>query len=429
LPLKIIKIKPSVARAAFIAAAVICVFTGWYFIKWDFANSVASRLEIRRPESKIVADWLTGVAPDDPQTHYAAAVILEKTLDPDDLTRSLKEYETAAALSPNNFQMWLDLGKARNQSGDADGALAAFRRALELAPNYAAVQWVYGNSLVRQGQTDEGFAHIAAAAAANADYARPAVITAVQIFDGDTGRVRQSLGDTDTTNAALANTLAEQGRFDEAYEAWEKLPPDAKVGKLRPIGESLRGQMAAAKMFRLAARIATDLAPPDGEKPVIAQIGNGGFENGVKLRNAGLFEWQIAEGAQPQIGLAEGQAHSGRYSLWLIFNTFETAGWRAVSQTVAVDEGVQYEFEMYYRSDLKTSSTLKWEIADAASTAPMANTPPMVPAADWTPVRVRFTVPGGGDGIIIRLAREGCIGPACPMNGKLSFDDFSLRRL
>jgi tetratricopeptide (TPR) repeat protein len=427
LPLKIIKTQPTVARIVLISVVVLCLAACWFFIKWNFANLIASRLDTTRPESRIVADWLTQTSPDDPQTHYGAALVFEKTLDAADLSRSLAEYEAATALSPNNYLMWLALGKARNLNGDPDGALAAFGRALELAPNYAAVQWVYGNSLVRQGRTDEGFALIAKASASDPQYAPAAVTIAMQIFDGDITKVRQGLGDTDQTNAALASMLASQERFDDAVDMWSKI--GSRQQSQRRLGETLAGTLAAAHKYRLATRVMADLLDENSEKPTAGQISNGGFENGVKLRDAKLFEWQIAEGAQPQIGLSEGQAHSGKHNLWLLFNSFESSAFRSIAQTVAVEPGAEYEFEVFYRSDVKTTAALKWEIANAVSTFPIAATQPMTPAGEWTPLRVRFTAPPDTDGVIIRLARDGCGGPSCPMSGKLTLDDLSLRRL
>ena len=427
MPLKIIKTEPRLARIVIISSVLICFVACWFFIKWNFANTIASRLDTTRPESRVVADWLIRSSPDDPQTHYGAALVFQKTFDSADLTRSLAEYEIATALSPHNYVMWLALGKARNLNGDTDGAIAAFAKALDLAPNYAAVQWVYGNSLVRQGRTDEGLAMIAKAAASDPQYAGAAIPIAMQIFDGDIEKVRHGLGDTDNTNAALASLLASQDRFDEAVDAW------SRIGNLletqRQQGQTLVAQLAAAHRYRLAESVMSDLTGPDAEMPVVGQIANGGFENGVKLRDAKLFEWQIAEGAQPQIGLAEGQAHSGKYNLWLLFNSFESSAFRSVTQTVAVEPGAEYEFEVFYRSDVKTPAVLRWEIANAETTFPIISTQPMEPAGDWTPLDVRFTVPADTDGIIIRLAREGCAGPTCPMNGKLSLDDLTLRRL
>ena len=426
LSLKVIKFEPRIARILLIAAVILCVIGAWFFIKWNFANVVASRLDVKRVELKPVADWLIAMAPSDPQTHFSAARLFEKTFDAGDLQRSLSEYEMAAALSPENFMRWVDLGKARNLNGDVEGALAAYARAHDLAPNYASVQWVYGNALIRQGDADAGFPLIANAAASNPDYAQPAALTALQIFDGDVEKVLRGLGDADATNAALAGVLALQGHFDRAYFAWSKLST-LDSAKSKQLGATLIEKFTAAKQFQLAAKVAAGLRPAD--KLVIEQVSNGGFENGVKLRDAGLFEWQIAEGTQPEIGLSEGGAHDGKYALSIMFRTFETAAFRSISQTVAVAPGSEYEFSAYYRSDVKTAASLKWEIANAMTTLPLARTSPMVPSDDWTLLNVRFRVPADSDGIIIRLVREGCAGPSCPVNGNLSIDDISIRRL
>src|SRR5262249_10486400 len=159
-----------------------------------------------------------------------AARIYQKTFDTGDLERSLNEYEMAAALSPYNYLVWADLGKARSLNGDPDGAEAAYAHALQLAPNYAAVQWVYGNSLIRKGKTDEGFSLVAKAALSNPEYSQPAVTTALQISDNDVGGVRQSLGDTDVTNSALASVLSSGMHFEESFAAWSKLSDGDRTG-------------------------------------------------------------------------------------------------------------------------------------------------------------------------------------------------------
>ena len=412
-----------------IGAALLCVVTAWFFIKWNFANAVSSRLDSKRAEFKPVADWLTQMAPSDPQTHLAAARIYQKTFDPDDLARSLFEYEMAAALSPYSYLAWIDLGKARGLNGDTDGAQFAFARALQLAPNYAAVQWVYGNSLIRQGKTDDGFALIAKATASNADYSQPAVTTALQIFDNDIEAVRRGLGDSGLTNAGLAAALANQLRFDAAFAAWSRLSEAERHTKFKKLSDDLIEKFAAAGKFNFAAVVASGGRTNESEKPTVGQISNGGFEGGVKIRNAALFEWQIGEGAQPQIALSEADNHGGKYGLRLIFNSFDTSAFRSVSQTIAVVPGAEYEFEAFYRSDLKTSAVIKWEIVNALTNAPVAVTPPAIPASEWMPLKARFTMPADSDGVIIRLVRDGCNGPSCPTNGSLAFDDISLRRL
>lgn len=390
---------------------------------------IAARLDFDRPESKIVVDGIVDMAPSDPLTHYAAAAILEKTFDANDLKRSLAEYQTAAQLAPYNYLNWLNLGRARDLTGDTDGASAAYSRAMELAPNYSYVQWLCGNFALRQGKTAEGFALIAKAAASNPDYAQPAVLTALQIFDADVNAVRRSLGDNAVTNGALTTNLAGQKHFDEAVDAWSHLKADDTSINYKKLGEALVSQLVVAKKFELASRVTSDMLPADAEKLITGKVANGGFENGVKLRNAGTFEWQIADGGEPQVGMSDTTKKNGKFALSLAFNSFDTSAFRTIAQTVAVVPGAEYELEVFYRSDVKTNSRIKWEVADASTTAAITSTPPIAPAADWTSLKVVFKVPAGVDGIILRLTRDGCGGPTCPTNGKLLFDDISLRRL
>jgi hypothetical protein len=162
----------------------------------------------------------------------------------------------------------------------------------------------------------------------------------------------------------------------------------------------------------------------------VSKIVNGGFEEGIKLGNTAVFDWRISDGAYPQVGLSDTVRRSGQYGMLLIFSSFESAGFRSISQTIAVEPAVDYELELYYRADLRTDASLKWEVADAATLQSIAETEAVSRATtDWTPLRVRFRTVGNADGILIRLVRQGCAGPACPMNGRLIFDDFSLRRL
>lgn len=428
MPLKIIKLDSRLGRFLLILAALLCIFAVWFAVKWNFVAAVVFRIDPERPESKPIVEWVTELGPDDPNAHFATAVLLEKTFDAADLERSLQEYEAAARLSPTHYVIWLGLAKARNTAGDVDGAEAAFRRALELAPNYSTVQWAFGNFLIRQDRADEGFALIARAAAADPKYSVPAVVTAMQLYEGDADHVTRILGDSENITAAIVGSHAGQGRFDEAFAAWSRLPAESRITKFKEQTDKLLRQMTDAKKFQLAARLAGEIRSDATEKPVIGKIANGGFESDIKLRNAGLFEWQVAEGAEPQIGRT-GQKRSGDYSLLMAFNTFETAGFRATEQTIAVVGGARYEFEVFYRSDLKTGATLTWEVLDAATLATLSAAPPLTPAADWTSVKAAFTVPADTDGIIIRLSRTGCNGPSCPMSGRLFFDDLTLRRL
>lgn len=411
-----------------IALIAVCLLTGWMFIKWNFATAISTHLDTRLAESRVIAEWLINISPNDPNAHYVLGTALERSFEPGDFERALTEYERATELSPNNYLMWLALARASSRSGDVPRAQGAFIRASELAPNYANVQWAYGNFLVRQDRVDDGFALIAKAAASNPGYSGPAAVLAMQIFDNDVMRVRTVLGDGEDADVALAPVLASLKRYDDAFSAWDRLPNELKTTKYKKLSELLFEYMVGGGRFRHAARITAVLAESEGSKPVIGKVTNGGFENEVKLKKAGPFEWQIAEGAEPQIGLSQTNRHTGNYGLWIVFNTFATADFRQVSQTVAVDPGARYKFEVFYISTLKTASRLRFEIVHPATGQSFAATDDMAPGDQWSSLNAEFTIPADVDGIKIHLLRDGCNGPACPVTGTLGLDNISITR-
>ncbi len=427
MPVKLIKIGPRFSRTILSTAALLCLILTWFFIRWNLGNVIAEQVEPGSPDSSRIAEWLTEFSPSDPRTHFLAATVFEKTFNPDDLIRAVKEYEEAAALSPHNYAIWLGLGRARSLVGDADGSFRAYRKALELAPHYSAVQWIYGNALLREGTPDEGMAILALAAAKDPQYGAPAISTALQTYEGDIDQVRRVMGNTPVINAGLARVLSSTDRLDESFEAWGRLSPESRGVEYKTLGETLRNKMVEQKKFRMAASIHADIT--DEEIPAVSKVVNGGFEDNVKLGNTNIFNWRISDGTHPQVGLSDGIKRSGRFSLLLVFNSFEASGLRSIDQIIAVEPDAEYELEIFYRSDIRSDANFRWEVADAANLEKIAESEPISPASDWTALRVRFRSPGDSDGVQLSLVRYGCGSLSCPTNGRLLFDDITLRRL
>ncbi|MBC7898599.1 MAG: carbohydrate binding domain-containing protein [Saprospiraceae bacterium] len=415
--LKILKIDSKGKRIGLAAFASVFLIGALFAAKWGFAHTAARNADM--PE---VADFAISLGPDDPQTHYTAAVLLEKTFVPEDQARSLAEYEKAAALSPNNYLLWLELGRARERIGDQIGAESALRKALELAPNYSRVQWTLGNVLLRQGKMDEGFAEIRRAVAVDTAYTNAAAGTAWLLLDGDMAAVRAAIGDSTRLNAALAALLAEQKRFDESFEIWSSLPADEKPTILKDLGNVLQTRMFEAKKYRYSRTITGQIGLSDNPASLIS---NGGFEIALKMQNPGVFEWQIGTGTNPRIGQTDGQKYSGTYSLLVSFGNGGRE-FRTISQILAVKPGESYGLAFFYRSDVKTGAVFKWEIANAVDGKTLSATAPLSNNTEWVGIRTNFTGPQDSDGVIIRLVRENCETSACSVTGNLWFDDFGL---
>lgn len=419
---KSIKLDSTGARVIIPILAALCVLSAYFFAKWFFANTLASRSIYKE-----IAEFSVGLAPADPETHFASAVLHEKTFLPDDLPKSLAEYEQAAALSPYDYRLWLELGKARERAGDAEGAEKALRQALALAPNYSQVQWRLGNFLLRQGKEAEAFAEIRRAAEGDKTFANPAIASAWQLFQGDAARIREYVGESVNLKAAFASLLAREKRFEEALSVWTSLPETARKTDFKTSGEEIYQKMIEAKKYRSALQVFADIKNMDEKTFAVGRITNGGFELSINPNNPGAFEWQIGEGVEPQILIDKTQKHGGEISLVIVLNNRDGKAFRNISQTVAVEANKKYVFETFYKSDLKTNATFKWEIVDTADTSRiLASTETVAPNADWTSLRTEFVVPAESEGVIIRLARMPCTATLCPISGKLWFDDFSL---
>ena len=404
-----------------VAACALAVGCGTV-ISWAFANTLA-----KNSDAIQASEFAAGLSPGDPMARFRYAYDLEKTFDPRAISRSLKEYENAVAGSPHNYSYWLGLGQARERDGDRPAAESAYRRALELAPNYARTKWALGNNLVRQGRTEEGVELIRGAVDQDPAFAAPAVIAAMQAFDGDVQRAIGILGPSPVARAELARYLVSGGRFDEGVSLWSSAKFDPSVAKISEVGLAIRAKLTESKLYRDAAQIAASLQSDDAKRPAIGSLTNGGFESGVATQNADFFDWQIGQ-PYPIYGLSETQPKEGRYSLLVRFTTPTKLEMATISRTVAVEPGSAYELSIAYRSDLTSRAEFRWEVLSSADAARIAIGDPIANKSDWADTRVRFTVPANSDGITIRLVREKCDSAVCTISGNLWFDDFRLNR-
>jgi tetratricopeptide (TPR) repeat protein len=420
--IKSIKLNNIALRLALLAAALLCVFAVYSSVKWLLANTLTAT------QYKDIAEISVDLSPNDPETHYNLAVLQEQTFLPEDFAKSLGEYERAVSLSPHDFRLWFDLGKARDRNGDTAGAEKAFRKAVELAPHYSRNHWALGNLLLREGNTEEAFVEIRRAVENDASYGIPAVTTVWGVFNGDVALISQKIGDSTPIKAALSTFLARQQRFDEAFVLWNQLSADDKKITYKENSEQLLQALLTAQKFRDALSVQSQILQTEGEQFELGKIFNGGFEAEVKAVNPGIFEWKITDGQQPQIGFDDRQKHGGNRSLVIVFKSINGQDFRAIQQTVPVESGKRYNFEAFARSNLETDATLKWEITDTAGGKVLASTSPVPANSEWAPLKAEFTTTPTTQAVTIRLARVTCPTSLCPISGRIWFDDFNLKK-
>ncbi len=142
--------------------------------------------------------------------------------------------------------------------------------------------------------------------------------------------------------------------------------------------------MMAAKKYLFGLKIQTEIYETEAENFAPGKIFNGDFEADVKREKASVFDWQIADGAQPQIGFDDKQKVGGERSLVIVFNSADGRDFRQISQTTAIEAAGKYVFEIFYKSNLKTAAGLRWEIADPADGKVLAATSLNSNSAEWT---------------------------------------------
>jgi hypothetical protein len=203
---------------------------------------------------------------------------------------------------------------------------------------------------------------------------------------------------------------------------WRSIADQISTESARAAGKSLVSELIAVNKYQLAAEVQSSLG--DTGTTAFGTVRNGSFEEGLKLENAGPFDWQFTAGAQPQPLQSTAEPHGGERSLVLRFGSNDGSGLKQVSQLLIVKPAAKYTVHGFYRSDLKTSSQLVWRVT--ALKNPIAEIPVGAPVNNWTEFSGAFTVPANVDGVDLRLVVKGCGSAICPINGSLWLDDISL---
>ena len=429
--LKLIDIRAPVLRVLLLLPVALALIGSWYAGRWyvgDVVAEYAPRLESGAIDTAKIAARL---APDDPLPHWTIATLEKMALPPDQVQTTLREYEKAVSLSPNDYRLWMDLGRTREQSGDAAGGEKALRRAVELAPSYADPRWLLGNLLLRAGRTDDAFAELRRAGEADSRL-RPQIFNmAGHVFGQDIQAMSRAVGSSAAARADLAAYLVNQGRIDDALGQWDTLSAAEKI-ELGATGKTLIVTLLSRKRVRAAFKIYLDINPQGSTGLQEEQILNGGFENNMGLSPDNPFDWRVQTVAQAQVGIDERYRRSGNRSLRIRYQAPNNVNPNHLLQTVVVKPSTAYRLEYYVRTaDLNSAATPYIMVQDAAEGAAVLGSSAPLPAGtdDWRLVTIDFKTTPKTEAIIIGTNRELCgPGEVCPIFGIVWYDDFNLQR-
>ena len=429
--LKLVDLRKPHFRVLLIVPVALALLFSWFATRWYMGNFVAEfapNLEEGQLETALAAMRL---APDDPWGHWVVAGLKKRTLLEEDLADAVRHYEEAVRLSPNDYRFWVDLGRAREDSGDRPAGEKALRRAVELAPSYALPRWYLGNLLLRAGRGEEAFIELRRAAGADAAFRQQLFNIAWNLYGQNIEAIKQVVGESPGERAAFANYLIGRQRLDDALSLWSSLSLGEK--RAHPAtGDLIMRTLLGERRYRAALGIIGDI--DHGFDPTEAtQILNGGFEEDIQTSGGNPFTWQIKSDPQAQIAIDESSRRSGARSLRIAFRSPSMITFNNVAQLVVVEPSEQYRFECYVRADaLKSGGTPVIEIIDAMDgTTVLGTSPPIASGTyDWRQITIDFKTSPRTEAVTVRIGRAMCgTAATCPIFGMIWYDDFSLKRL
>lgn len=376
---------------------------------------------------QVMAEQAVRLGPAIPETHYVRASLL---FNRGELAEAISEYERAVALRPRDYALWLELGRARDQANDTEGAIAAFKQSVRFAPFYAPPRWQLGNTLYRVGRFDEAFEELRRAAASH-----PKLLP--QIFDlawaatgGDALAIERAVQpQTDAARLALARYFVRRGKTGEAVAQFRAAGAVADEER-----RALLTELLSAKRFAEAYEVWSSGRHEENGKGFAggASIINGGFESPVSLNDPG-FGWQLPSalpGAQAAQDTAE--PRTGSQSLRLVWNGNSPVNSPIISQLVLVDPGARYQLRFAARTEKVVSAGLpQIVVTDASSSDGRAlATALRLPQGTtrWQDYAIEFTTAGETSAVQVSVSRQNCSSDPCPIFGQVWLDDFSIQR-
>jgi tetratricopeptide (TPR) repeat protein len=411
-----------------IAPLLCAAVWGWFGARWYLANVISEVVTTSDTPNADLARMATRWGPADPFTHWSLGVITQSEFSATNAQATVREFEFAVRLSPNDFRYWDELGRALEVSGNPDGAEKALRRSVDLAPNYYYPRWHLGNLLLREGKFQEAFTHLFRAATANDELWPQVFNLAWQAYDQDVNRIANDACKQSSVRVMFGIYLVGVKRFDDAVRLWKTLSPWDR-SQLGGKGFELRQALIAAKQFRGALEITRDIEPDASPISEPEKLVNGGFEDALVLPVSHFFGWTIGSTGQAEMSI-DHNGHNSTRSLKIVFNAPNKLDRVNASQTIVVQPNTQYHLEYFIRTEKLNSASppvvMVFDAGDGNSLG--ASEAASVGTNDWKKISLDFKTKNS-DGITILIGRLPCsVGDICPLFGTAWYDDFFLQR-
>lgn len=409
------------ARICLAAVVVGTVALTWFAVRWQIGILLSDLTPPTDPNAGEIGLMAARLAPADP-----GAVALTAATE-NDPKWAIALFEDAIRRAPNDFRTRIELGRAFEQDGHIERAEAELKRAVELAPNYAAPRWHLGNFYLRLEREAEAIPQLGLAAEHNQTYRDQVFSLAWDYFQKDASRLERLVAEPAAV-AHLAYFLAARGAAAASLRNWDRLSAADKERygyRAILIADGLYSQRHFAEALSFSKQLGK------AESAEAGKITNASFETTIGDPEQAKFAWQIVRSEAKLEIAADGKvAREGTRSLRLTFRGFSKTVLANAFQTVVVEPDTRYSLSLWVRtSELRSAGTPMIEVLNGVDDTALVRTEPFPNGtADWQRLTLDFRTPANCVGITIRTIRAYC-GEECPINGTVWYDDFSLTKL
>jgi tetratricopeptide (TPR) repeat protein len=344
-----------------------------------------------------------------------------------DAERAMRHIQRAVELSPFDWSLWIDVGRAYEQRGQQPQAGQAYQKAIALAPTYFRPRWVYANFLLRSDRAEPGTNEFAHLAEANPD-------AAAQIFDlvwqasGGNSQVLVAFGQrlsSDITRSKLVAFLAQRGKYEEALAAWKGMGPDPELKVAS--GLAIISKLMGAQQWEQAQHLWPQVVQVryGNLSSDEAIFWNRGFERDP-LRTG--FDWILESSPEVDVSIDTTVNQAGARSLLLRFRQHENVRFGGVSHYLLVNPSTPYRLQFQYKTeDMLARNGLAVEVTDAERPERLrVQSPSLRNPTEWTAEALTFQTSADTRVIRLRILRQPTNVLHDYIAGKVWFDEFAL---
>jgi tetratricopeptide (TPR) repeat protein len=384
------------------------------------------------PPSEVAAQLLSEThravetTPNDPDAHSGRALVLLNT---QGLIDALTEYERAVALRPNDYFLWLELGRARDMADDEQGAIAALEQSVRLAPFYAQPRWQLGNVLFRAGRVEESYGELRRAALSDVALLPNFIDLVWGVAGGDPVAVERIIQpERASWHNALAKIFIKRGKIAEGLAQFRAAGGLAEKDK-----QALLDELLAAKRYQEAYQVWSFDSDANKRESGMAPVNDGGFESKLSRDNSG-FGWQLARDTQGlRLSLDRNNPHAGAQSLRVDFNGDSNPGQSILAQLILLEPDMRYRLRFNARTeDIVTGGLPLISLSDVTSkdSSVLATSSLLPQSSDgWHEYSIDFTSSKATSAVLISVHRQNCSSGPCPAFGRMWLDDFVIEKI